>query len=76
MPLGYPAADAFSKLLVVDPPWQAFGAYQWELAPSGHLVVDAGTLVLIVGQYDFGRPPPWQNPEQLTRPIDLPIRVE
>jgi hypothetical protein len=45
---------------------------EWRLDPSGRQIVERGTPVLIVGDYDFTADPPWVSLERLSRGIALP----
>ena len=67
---GYPASHACIRLLERDAIW----IYEWgegsTLSPRG--TVTPGTPLVVVGQYAFGSPPPWQSVAHLARGTRLP----
>lgn len=71
---GHPASHACIRLLERDAVW----LYKWgegaQRAERGR-EAEPGTPVLILGQYDFGAPPPWRSPEWLARGVELPVEV-
>jgi hypothetical protein len=67
---GLPASHGCIRLLQRDARWLYDWGEGWTRDTAG--IVKRGTPVLIVGEYDFGSPPPWRSPEWLNQPIDLP----
>lgn len=60
---GRPASHACIRLLERDAKW----LFEWGEAPRigrGGQVLERGTPVLIVGQYDFQSPPPWRDQDR------------
>ena len=68
---GLPASHACVRLLARDAMWIYKWGQSWTLDANGQLV-DAGTPVFILGEYDFAAPAPWLSAEFWTRPIALP----
>ncbi len=69
---GYPASHACERLLEPDAIWLYHWGEQWKLDERGWEILEYGTPTLIIGQYDFGSPPPWMSSEWAARGIDLP----
>jgi lipoprotein-anchoring transpeptidase ErfK/SrfK len=69
---GYPASHACVRLLERDAKWLFEWGEVWKLDEPGWQVIDSGTPVWIIGQYDFDAPPPWRSLEWLARKITLP----
>lgn len=71
---GRPVSHACVRLLERDARW----LYDWGerrvLDKQGN-VVSPGTPVLILGQYDFGSPPPWLSLDWLAQGVELPEEV-
>jgi hypothetical protein len=69
---GRPASHACVRLLARDAKWLFDWGQQWRLNPDRQHVDETGTPVLILGAYDFKRPPPWLQLIWWQTPIDLP----
>lgn len=69
---GLPASHACLRLLHRDARWLFNWGESWVIAPRGWPVIENGTPVLILGAYDFDRPPPWRSVQQLGAKITLP----
>ena len=72
---GYPASHACVRLLLRDAQWLYGWGEQWSLDDGHHSVMMPGTLVVILGTYPFGAPPPWLSLDTLSTPIGLPASV-
>jgi hypothetical protein len=68
---GRPASHGCIRLLQRDARWLYAWGEGWTRDDTTR-VVKRGTPVYIIGEYDFGSPPPWRSPEWLSHPIDLP----
>ena len=68
---GVPMSHACVRLLARDAAWIFQWGQGWTVDSKGQLV-QAGTPVLIQGDYDFKSPPPWLALEGLRTPIALP----
>lgn len=71
---GYPASHACERLLEPDAVWLFNWGEEWTTGPRGRGVQAPGTPLLIIGQYDFGSPPPWMSPEWAAKGIELPAK--
>ena len=69
---GGPASHGCIRLLARDARWLFDWGDAWSLDRSGVRILNAGTPVFIVGQYDFDAPPPWRSPTWLSHAVDLP----
>jgi hypothetical protein len=69
---GYPASHSCIRMLERDAMWIFNWGEQWKLDPTGRTVLDYGTPLLMVGQYDFKSYYPWRVPEWLATPVALP----
>jgi hypothetical protein len=69
---GYPASHACIRLLEGDALWIYGWGEQWTLDAKRETLVQLGTPVLILGQYDFNAQPPWRSIEYLIHRIVLP----
>lgn len=69
---GRPASHACVRLLERDARWLHNWGEGWVLDDRGWNVLHPGTPVLILGQYDFGAPPPWRSLEWLAAGVELP----
>jgi hypothetical protein len=69
---GYAASHACVRLLTRDARWLYEWGESWELDASGQQVLEKGTPVLIVGEYNHGEPPPWLSASYWDRPVLLP----
>ncbi len=72
---GRPASHACVRLLERDARWIYDWGAGWVLDERGWNVLDPGTPVLILGQYDFDAPPPWRSLEWLATGVELPEEV-
>lgn len=68
---GLPASHACVRLLARDAMWIYNWGQSWTLDAKDQLV-ETGTPVMILGEYNFAAPPPWLSAEFWTRPIALP----
>jgi lipoprotein-anchoring transpeptidase ErfK/SrfK len=68
---GLPQSHACVRLLARDAEWVFKWGESWTLDPKGQLQA-SGTPVLILGNYSFGSPAPWQAADYRTRRIALP----
>jgi hypothetical protein len=69
---GYPASHACVRLLESDAQWLYRWGHEWQLDEKGTEVIELGTTLLILADYDFDAPPPWKSVEWLAAGIDLP----
>lgn len=69
---GLPASHACIRLLERDARWLYEWGEGWVLDQRGWNVLDPGTPVLILGEYDFSAPPPWRSPGWLATGAELP----
>ncbi len=68
---GEPASHACVRLLERDARWIYEWGEGWTLDERGWEVLEEGTPVWIVGQYDYDAPPPWRDPETPHPPVEL-----
>ena len=73
---GYPASHTCIRLLLRDAQWLFDWGEPWNLLPNGWIILKPGTPVVILGQYRFGEPPPWQSLEWLAQGFRLPVDPE
>jgi len=59
---GRPASHGCVRLLAVDARWIYQWGEGWGVDSDTH-VTRSGTLVVLMGRYDFTSPPPWLRPE-------------
>ena len=69
---GLPASHGCVRLLEGDAQWLFDWGDAWALDRSGNGIARTGTLVWIIGQYDFDAPPPWRSVAWLSQPLQLP----
>ena len=69
---GYPASHGCIRLLERDARWLYDWGQSWAVDASGTVVIQTGTPLMIVGQYDFDAPPPWRSVSWLAHPVLLP----
>jgi hypothetical protein len=73
---GYPASYACVRLLERDAMWLFEWGESWTVDAQGREVIRRGTPVVIAGEYDFDRPPPWRSIDWLAHGItDLPVAL-
>lgn len=58
---GYPASHACARLLMDDAAWMYDWVETWELSADGQRVLRQGTPILVMGEFDWGRPGPWRR---------------
>jgi L,D-transpeptidase catalytic domain len=68
---GKPASHGCVRMLAVDASWLYQWGDGWTLTPGTSEVAQAGTLVLLVGRYDFASPQPWLQPEWWSNSVPL-----
>lgn len=69
---GRPASHACVRMLERDAKWLYDWGEQWQLSPDRMQVAAEGSPVLILGTYDFKRPPPWLALVWWAQPLTLP----
>jgi hypothetical protein len=69
---GHAASHGCIRLLETDAQWLYGWGDGWTLDESRSRVLEEGTPMLVLGQYDFGAPPPWRTLDALAHPIELP----
>jgi lipoprotein-anchoring transpeptidase ErfK/SrfK len=69
---GKPASHGCVRMLAVDAKWLYHWGDGWTLAAGTHEVTHPGTLVILLGSYDFTSPQPWLQPQWWTRSVSLP----
>lgn len=72
---GLPASHGCIRLLRRDAQWLFGWGGEWRLDARGATVIQPGTPVLIVGDYDFAASPPWRSPSWLSQPVTLPASM-
>ena len=58
---GYPISHSCVRLLAEDAEWIYYWAEQWKLSPDGKTVAENGTPVIVMGEYAYGKTPPWKK---------------
>jgi hypothetical protein len=69
---GHPASHGCIRLLERDAQWLFDWGDTWVLDATGTRVLQRGTPILIIGEYDFNAPPPWRSPNWLSQRVELP----
>lgn len=69
---GRPASHACVRLLERDAVWLFNWGDQWKLGARKRAVLEVGTPMLVIGQYDFKAPPPWRSLQPLAMTVQLP----
>jgi lipoprotein-anchoring transpeptidase ErfK/SrfK len=69
---GRAASHACVRLLERDARWLYDWGEGWVLDEQRWNVLQPGTPVLILGEYDFDAPPPWLAPDWLASGVELP----
>lgn len=70
---GQPASHGCVRLLTVDAKWFYEWGEGWTL-DGDRQMTRPGTLVLLLGNYDFASPPPWLEPEWWVRGLSLSLQ--
>lgn len=70
---GRPASHGCVRLLAIDAKWLYAWGDGWVVDENTRQVIRPGTLVLLLGQYDFTARQPWLNPRWWKRGITLEI---
>jgi lipoprotein-anchoring transpeptidase ErfK/SrfK len=68
---GRPASHGCVRLLRSDAKWLFYWGQGWTLIPESGDILRHGTLVTILGRYDFTRPQPWLQPAWWSRGVTL-----
>jgi hypothetical protein len=71
---GKPASHGCVRMLAVDAEWLYQWGDGWTLAAGTKEVAWPGTLVLLIGSYDFSSPQPWPQPEWWAHSVSLPAQ--
>ena len=71
---GQPASHGCVRMLDVDAKWLYQWGDGWTLGAGTNEIARLGTLVLLVGSYDFASPQPWLKPEWWARSVSLPVQ--
>jgi hypothetical protein len=71
---GRPASHGCARLLAIDAEWLFRWGEGWTLDDDSGEPVQPGTLVLVVGKYNFAAPQPWLKPEWWARGITLQMQ--
>lgn len=71
---GRPASHGCTRLLETDARWLFAWGEGWTIDPDTRAVIREGTLVIMLGEYDFTRPQPWLRPDWWTRGVTLPLQ--
>ena len=69
---GRPASHGCARMLVMDAQWLFNWGDGWTIDQETRELVQAGTLVLLLGKYNYSAPPPWLRPEWWASGINLP----
>ena len=72
---GRPASHSCIRLLGRDARWLFSWGDPWTLDASQTRILQAGTPVYIIGQYDFDAPPSWRSVEEQIPNVELPDYV-
>jgi lipoprotein-anchoring transpeptidase ErfK/SrfK len=73
---GRPASHACVRLLERDARWVYDWGVQWVLNPDKRHVDKTGTPVIVVGAYDFAKPPPWIRLDWWQTQVGLPANPQ
>jgi lipoprotein-anchoring transpeptidase ErfK/SrfK len=71
---GKPASHGCVRMLAEDAKWLYQWGDGWTLDAGTNKVTHLGTVVLLVGTYDFASPQPWLKPEWWARSVQLPLQ--
>jgi lipoprotein-anchoring transpeptidase ErfK/SrfK len=70
---GRPASHGCVRMLSMDAQWLFHWGEGWTYAAGSTELLQPGTLVLILGQYNFSAPPPWLHPAWWTQGVNLAV---
>jgi len=70
---GRPASHGCIRMLAADARWFFDWGAGWTLGDGGE-VLQQGTLVLVLGSYDFGAARPWLQPDWWAVGVTLPVQ--
>lgn len=70
---GRPASHGCTRLLAADAQWLFHWGQGWSMDDDTGEPAATGTLVLILGQYDFKAPQPWLQPRWWSRGVSLSL---
>lgn len=73
---GRPASHGCVRLLETDARWLYRWGEGWRTVDGTHEVVRPGTLVLLLGSYDFNSPQPWLKPRWWARGLSVSLQEE
>ncbi len=68
---GLPVSHGCVRLLGRDADWLYHWGHSWKLDATGRNIEAYGTPVIMIGEYDFDRPPPWRDPELVEQGFEL-----
>jgi hypothetical protein len=71
---GYPVSHSCVRLLSEDAEWIYYWAEQWKLSPDGKTIAENGTPVIVMGDYAYGKTPPWKKLMKNLHAADLSER--
>lgn len=71
---GRPASHGCIRMLVADAKWLYQWGERWKLGDGWGDVIEPGTLVLVLGRYDFQSRQPWLRPEWWAKGVTLPVQ--
>ena len=71
---GRPASHGCVRLLAADAKWFFQWGDGWTLAADTGEMLRPGSLVLVLGRYDFSAPQPWMQPDWWSRGVRLPMQ--
>ena len=71
---GRPASHGCIRMLAVDAKWLFQWGEGWTLGETVREVLQPGTLILVLGNYDFASAQPWLKPKWWTRGVTLPVQ--
>jgi hypothetical protein len=71
---GRPASHGCARMLPEDAKWLFHWGEGWKFADGTRDVIQPGTLVILLGEYDSGAPQPWLQPDWWSRGVTLPLQ--
>jgi hypothetical protein len=69
---GRPASHGCVRMLAIDAKWLFNWGEGWAYAAGTSDLIREGTLVLVLGTYDFRSPQPWLQPKWWARGVTVP----